>query len=89
VRYPTPYQRRTPPTGPVSPEYLRVELTNIQQTLAQMLSMFPQAATVAPGRPQEGMVRFAMAPWRPIGGTTTDGWVIFNGTAWVAIQAPS
>lgn len=89
MKYPTPYQRRTPPTGPVSPEYLRVELTNLQASLNQVIIMLPQAAASAPAQPQQGMMRLALAPWRPLVGTTTDGWVVFNGTDWVAIQAPS
>lgn len=89
MAYPSPYLRRTPPSGAVSPEYLRVELSNLQTTLTQVLDMLPQVASVAPAQPQEGMIRFAKAPWRPIAGTTNNGWVIYVTGSWKKIQAPS
>lgn len=63
-------------------KYLRAQLAAIQTTLDQVLNMLPQVATAAPVRPQAGMIRKAVSPWRPVVGQTTDRWVVYSGTAW-------
>ena len=58
---------------------LAQELQTLQQVLASIQAMIPQAATTAPPRPVDGMQRLARAPWRPANGQSGDAWVYYDG----------
>ena len=74
---------------PLLPEgdgpFTRSELDKIQAAIASLVEFVPQGTTYAPRKPQHGMVRKAMDPWRPLGGTV-DLWVQYDADVpgWVA-----
>lgn len=64
--------------------YLLEELKRMQATINQLAQASPVVADAEPDEPRRGMVRFAIAPWDPLG-TSFEGYVVYNGTAWVAL----
>lgn len=81
--YPTPYIASPPPLDPSGLNvYLQKELAALQRTIAGVVVMLPQDAIAAPAKPQDGMIRRSMAPWRPVAGQTADRWVIYLAGAW-------
>lgn len=82
-RVPAPYSPRPTPPLPASlPVFLTRELRDIQETLAGVLALLPQDAVMAPDNPVSGMIRRAVAPWRPVIGQTADRWVSYQAGAW-------
>ena len=80
----TPYVRGNPTSSPQDmPLFIMTELRRLEQTVAQLTSLTPQVSTRAPISPLTGMIRFNKAPWNPLG--TGDGWVRYNGTAWIVL----
>lgn len=81
---PRPYQRGIRPSLPDTQGlYLEEELRRIEQCLSDLIRAVPQVAYKAPDDPQEGMIRYAKAPWNPLG--TGNGWVTYKNGAWVAL----
>lgn len=79
-----PYVRGNPPTEPNNiPQFLTNELKRVEVTLSQLVQLVPQVSLAAPKVPLTSMIRYAKAPWNPLG--TGDGWVRYNGTAWVIL----
>jgi hypothetical protein len=81
---PTPYRRGIRPSLPGSEGvYLEEELRRVEQTLADVLRAVPQVVYMEPTNPGEGMIRYAKAPWNPLG--TGDAWVTYKAGVWVAL----
>lgn len=59
--------------------YNNNELLRIQAAFQALVAMTPQSATKAPTNPTDGMMRLSRDPWRPVGGTTVDAWVYYDG----------
>lgn len=76
---PVPYVPGPPPSDQ---EALVAEFQRLQAAVETLAALVPQVATSAPQRPVEGMVRYAKAPWNPLG--TGNRWVQYLGGAWVA-----
>ena len=68
------------------PVYVRAELNEVARAIESILVLLPQAAVKAPVRPVENMIRYAKAPWRPLGGTT-DRMVMYAAGSWVALSS--
>jgi hypothetical protein len=89
MAYPLPYAPRSAPIIPGGEaQYLQQELREIQDTLNGVLDMLPQEASAPPARPRPGMIRRAVAPWRPVGGTA-DVWVSWHPAtaSWALLNA--
>lgn len=69
---------------PITSYALRHELQKIAVIVNQIAEFTPQATNVAPSSPREGMIRVAVPPWTPLGGTDPVK-VIYFGGAWVAL----
>jgi hypothetical protein len=54
------------------------QFDRISATLNSLLALTPQPATAAPKAPQDGMIRLARSPWRPVSGQTADKWVYWD-----------
>jgi hypothetical protein len=80
------YVRRTAPI--LSPEflanYLQEELREIEASIKSLADASVQVTDREPTNPRKGMVRFAIAPWEPIGSGVSK-LVVYNGTSWVAL----
>jgi hypothetical protein len=63
-------------------KYLTGEFDLIQQVLSEANDSAPQVSEAAPASVRKGMVRYAVAPWDPLG-TGYVGYVTWNGAAWV------
>jgi hypothetical protein len=68
-------------------KYLTGEFDLIQQVLSEANDSAPQVSEAAPASLRKGMVRYAVAPWNPLG-TGYTGYVYYNGSAWVKGIAP-
>jgi hypothetical protein len=70
--------------GPVSAtvEALHAELIRLQGTVEVLTVLVPQVANEPPRSPVNGMIRYAQAPWNPLG--TGNRWVQYLGGSWVA-----
>ena len=62
--------------------YIDKELSRLQITINQLTNLCPQVAIAAPKTPLQGMIRFAKAPWNPLG--TGDVLVVYKAGAWIA-----
>lgn len=71
---------------PHDPRYLFDQLNAIAQSLNTLVLLCPQVATKAPHPPQETMIRYAKAPWRPVSGQTADAWVTYVNGAWAYLK---
>lgn len=70
-------------SGRVPPEMV-LELRRIGDAINEVTDLLPQPAASEPRTPRKGMIRLAVEPWRPLGGTE-DAWVFWNGSAWTAL----
>lgn len=77
------YTRREPPiVDPETlPQYVLEELRRIEQNLDSLNTLICQVSYAEPTTKVIGMTRYAKSPWNPLG--TGDGFVKWNGTAWV------
>lgn len=64
--------------------YFTEELQRIEQSLSSVAEASIQVADAAPDNPRKGMVRYAVAPWDPLGNGTT-GLMVYTGNAWAAV----
>jgi hypothetical protein len=71
--------------GPLQddPRALREELRRLQDAFETTQALIPQVATSAPANPIEGMIRYAKAPWDPLG--LGDVWVSYVAGSWQAL----
>jgi len=65
-------------------KFLYLELIRLRQTVDGLTEGLPQVADAPPVSPRRGTIRFALAPWDPLG-TAFEGYVVFDGSAWVAL----
>lgn len=63
--------------------YLGEEFRKLESSIATLVAATPQVAFKEPDDKMLGMIRYAKAPWNPLG--TGDQWVFWNGTAWAAL----
>lgn len=78
------YNRMDPPFKSVNlVNYLVSELDKLRLTISQLVDLAVQVADAEPTKPKVGMIRWAKAPWDPLG--TGDGFVKWNGSAWTAL----
>ncbi len=82
----SPYTRRQAPN--LNPDflanYLQEELRELEASVRSLSDASVQVADRAPDSPRKGMVRYAVSPWNPLN-NGTQGLVVYNGTAWVAV----
>jgi len=64
--------------------YFQDELQRVEIAISTLAQAAIQVSDTPPTNPIKGMVRYAMAPWNPLGSGYT-GLVVYNGTAWVAV----
>lgn len=80
-----PYTRRPIPSIEASIIlYLATELQNIENSMKSIIEGSIQVIDNPPDKPKKGMVRYAVAPWNPLG-NNFEGLVVYNGTAWVQV----
>lgn len=60
------------------------QLAQIAKIINEIAEMTPQCTNVAPEKPREGMIRTAIPPWLPLGGSVLRR-VVYSGGAWVAL----
>ena len=82
----SPYARRQAPNlnPDFLPNYLQEELRELEASIRSLSDASVQVADRDPESPRKGMVRYAVSPWNPLG-NGTQGLVVYNGTAWVAV----
>ena len=82
----SPYTRRQSPNlnPDFLPNYLQEELRELEASVRSLSDASVQVADRAPESPRKGMVRYAVSPWNPLS-NGTQGLVVYNGTAWVAV----
>ena len=66
-------------------QYLSDEFQSIEVNLQESADANLQVADVQPERPRKGMMRYAVSPWDPLS-NGTQGLVVYNGSAWEAVQ---
>lgn len=64
--------------------YIQEELRRIQASVGSLTNAAIQVSENPPDNPVKGMVRFNVSPWDPLG-DSSEGLVVYNGTAWVAV----
>ena len=80
-----PYTRRPIPSIEASIIlYLATELQNIENSMKSIIEGSIQVVDNPPDKPKKGMVRYAVAPWNPLG-NNFEGLVVYNVTAWVQV----
>lgn len=86
-----PYRRSSPPERDARGQipttkaviYLDDELKKIQHKLDRMITLLPTVSNVEPEVKYVPMIRYAIAPWDPLG--TGDGFVYWDGASWLAL----
>ena len=80
-----PYTRRPIPSIEASIIlYLATELQNIENSMKSIIEGSIQVVDNPPDKPKKGMVRYAVAPWNPLG-NNFERLVVYNGRAWVQL----
>ena len=69
-------------------KYLSDEFQSIETNLQEHSEANLQTADSEPHRPRKGMLRYAVAPWNPLG-NNYQGLVVYTGSAWQAVQGGS
>lgn len=64
--------------------FLQEELRELEASIQSLADASVQVADREPEGLRKGMVRYAVSPWNPLG-NGTQGLVVYNGTAWVAV----
>ena len=80
------YVRRQLPTlrNDVVGRFLQEELRELEASIQSLADASVQVTDREPEGLRKGMVRYAVSPWNPLG-NGTQGLVVYNGTAWVAV----
>lgn len=77
------YTVSPPPSLPASlPNFANTEFRKLEQSLADLFDMTPQATNTVPPAPRDGMIRLAQAPWRPVAGQSANAWVYYDAGVW-------
>lgn len=66
-------------------QYADQQYDGIERALRSLSVLAPQTSDREPSPPLKGMIRYAIAPWNPIG--AGDGWVYYDGSAWTSYTA--
>lgn len=64
--------------------FLQEELRELEASIQSLADASVQVTDREPEGLRRGMVRYAVSPWNPLG-NGTQGLVVYNGTAWVAV----
>jgi len=64
--------------------FIQEEHRRIEASIGSLVNSSVQVADAAPISPVKGMIRFNVSPWNPLG-NGSEGLVVYNGTAWVAV----
>jgi hypothetical protein len=64
--------------------FLQEELRELEASIQSLADASVQVTDREPEGLRKGMVRYAVSPWNPLG-NGTQGLVVYNGTAWVAV----
>ena len=64
--------------------FLQEELRELEASIQSLVDASVQVTDREPEGLRRGMVRYAVSPWNPLG-NGTQGLVVYNGTAWVAV----
>lgn len=64
--------------------FLQEELRELEAAIQSLADASVQVTDREPEGLRKGMVRYAVSPWNPLG-NGTQGLVVYNGTAWVAV----
>ena len=64
--------------------YIQEELRRIEAAVTKLNEAAIQVTDEPPANPLRGMVRFNASPWDALG-DSSEGLVVYNGTAWVAV----
>lgn len=64
--------------------FLQEELRELEASIQSLVDASVQVTDREPEGLRKGMVRYAVSPWNPLG-NGTQGLVVYNGTAWVAV----
>ena len=64
--------------------FLQEELRELEAVIQSLADASVQVTDREPEGLRKGMVRYAVSPWNPLG-NGTQGLVVYNGTAWVAV----
>jgi hypothetical protein len=64
--------------------YIADELQRIENAINSLSEASIQATDQAPSNPRKGTVRFNVLPWDALG-DSSQGMVVYNGSAWVAV----
>ena len=64
--------------------FLQEELRELEASIQSLSDASVQVTDREPEGLRRGMVRYAVSPWNPLG-NGTQGLVVYNGTAWVAV----
>lgn len=89
-RAPQPFPLAAP-ASPQTPDqridalrlYVEEELRRLERSVNSLVYAAPQVAISEPDKKSKGLIRYAKSPWNPLG--TGNGWVYWNGSAWVAL----
>jgi hypothetical protein len=66
--------------------WLYEEFRMLQKTVEHLVEAAPQATNKEPDLPRRGTIRFNLDPWNPLG-DGLEGYCMYDGSAWVAINA--
>ena len=64
--------------------FLQEELRELEASIQSLADASVQVTDREPEGLRKGMARYAVSPWNPLG-NGTQGLVVYNGTAWVAV----
>ena len=79
------YTRRPTPSLEASMKtFIQEELREIEASVRSLADASVQVTDQAPQGPRKGMVRYAVAPWDPLGNGYS-GRVVYNGTTWAQV----
>ena len=81
----TGYQRGMAPTLPDGEKrYIQEELKRIETAIRSLSVSGVEVLDEPPANPVRGMLKYNISPWDPLG-DSSEGLVIYNGTAWVDV----
>ena len=64
--------------------YLQDELQRIENSIRSLSVGGVEVLDEPPANPVRGMVKYSISPWDPLG-DSSEGLVVYNGTAWVDV----
>ena len=64
--------------------YLQDELQRIEASIRSLVVAGVEVLDEPPQNPVKGMLKYSISPWDPLG-DSSEGLVVYNGTAWVDV----